>query len=241
MFKLIITPIFLFLLHGCMTDATTEQLENISDTIPPKLRLMGRTHDTAYLFCNYIDPGAVMLDEHTKKERCMDMKDIEIKGEVDTRIQGAYLLSYTGKDSVGNKSAALTRTVHVVENGAGFLYGPYEVAYTCTAVIRGTFTPTITSDTYVANAKPFYRNYSFELDRMKVGPEFIKPETYLADNLINASFFSTMFDFKSSCSGTLSAAKNSFTLETVAYQYNPAINYFCKNVYTQVKLREIKK
>jgi hypothetical protein len=209
------------------------------DTIPPVMQLVGNAVDTAYLNGNYNDPQVRLLDEVNGELRCTNIK-LETAGQVDTRFPGVYTITYTAKDDAGNAAVALTRTVHVVEGELAYLNGAYTVVCTCTAVERGSFTPTVTTETYDAAITPDSRKGCFDLNRLKVGAQFVKPNACLEGDVMQLHFYSAELHTSSSGSGTISSSKNSFTVETMVYQWSPPLNYICKSVFVQVKLPEIK-
>jgi hypothetical protein len=230
-----------FILCSCEEEEKSSWTAPVKDTIAPVIRLLGNAYDTAYLHSEYSDPSVSVIDEYAGRTNCIENMHIEIKGEVDTRFPGNYILAYTAKDDEGNEAGPVTRTVTVVENKAAFLNGGYSVTTTYTAVMRGTNTPTIGTDSYSATVMPFNRQNNFDLSVLKIGPEFVKPSTAVVGNVIEVSFFNPLFHYNCPSTGTLSPAKDSFTIETTAYQWNPPVNYKCRNVYTKLKLEEIKK
>lgn len=87
-------------------NTSTTQTQN--DTTNPEIQLIGRETMSIKLGSTFKDPGVVAQDnidgDITNK--------VKVKGEVDTSIEGTYVLTYTVKDKAGN-SASLERTVEV--------------------------------------------------------------------------------------------------------------------------------
>src|SRR5690606_8901008 len=134
-------------------ESTSYLSDQVADTIPPIIHLLGKEIDTTYLqvssttlitngvsghtwhpgnsTSDYPDPGVQVLEVIDRRWRCSDLP-VEITGNVNNKSEGMYVLNYTAKDNDGNKSATVSRTVHVVENSAAFLNGDYSVTCTCT-------------------------------------------------------------------------------------------------------------
>ncbi len=127
----------------------------------------------------------------------------------------------------------VTRTVHVVENSAGFLNGNYNVACSCTAVIAGSATTSVTADNYTASVTSGSENNSFELSMLRIGPEYVKPSSSLKGYAISMWYFNTDYHPNSSVSGTLSPTKNTFTIESKTFPYSPLMTYKCNNIYSK--------
>ena len=123
------------------------------------------------------------------------------------------------------------------EFSTSFLNGIYNVSSVCTALIPGSSNPTVSTDNYIASVSPGSNNSRFTLSKLNVGPEYVVPLTFLRGNIIDVSFNISPVDFNqnSSASGTLSASKNTFTIETKVQKLSPAIIYVCKNIYTNSK------
>lgn len=216
-FALVIASLF-----GCEQNEATDQIT------PPVIVINGNKLDTAYLNSSYDDRGASL-----EKSSCVK---INASGNVNTAITGVYYVDYDYTDTAGNMAATVTRTVHVVENKCAFLNGGYNVVCTCVAVVAGLPNPTITTTNYTATVAPAIDNNCFELSSMKIGSGYVVPfpPPSINGNSITVGFWDRDC-IPGSCSttGTLSATKNTFTLESVAYQFSPAIRYMCKNVYTK--------
>ena len=98
--------------------------------------------------------------------------------------------------------------------------------------------PLITTDNYTANVVTSgTANNKLQVSALKIATEYITPSIYLDRTLIEVSFFSPDYDSKVS-TGTLSATKNAFTIETVNYLWDASKVYKCKNVYTKIKSEE---
>jgi hypothetical protein len=229
---MILKRLSLFVLAFCFLQSCTENSENkgsglTRDTTTPVI-IIDKKIDTAYLNANYDNPKAAILHRGT----CLDVK---ISGTVNTSSLGTYYLDYDFTDETGNMAATVTKTVHVVKNDLEFLHGKYDVVCTCTAVLAGSPTPTITITNYTASVLPYSANNRFELVQLKIGSDNVIPfPLILNGNLINVSFYHRDYvGANSTSSGTLSPTKNTFTIESMAYKLDPAIKYNCKNVYTK--------
>lgn len=87
------------------------------DNNPPVITILGsnpmnhcilETDDTI-IYLEYIDPGATAIDEEDG-----DISDkINTTINVNTEVEGTYMVSYTVEDNAGNAAAA-TRTVDVI-------------------------------------------------------------------------------------------------------------------------------
>ncbi len=204
-----------------------EQAEIPTKIIPPVLVINGNKTDTAYLNSNYNDRGASL-----QKSGCVK---INVSGNVNTAIAGVYYVDYDYTDTAGNVAATVTRTVHVVENKCAFLNGGYNVVCTCIAVVAGAPNPTITTTNYTATVAPAMDNNCFELSWMKVGSGYVVPSPpSFCGNSITVNFWDRdCIPGSCSTSGTLSVSKTTFTIESLAYQFSPAVRFMCKNVYTK--------
>jgi hypothetical protein len=198
--------------------------------------LRGEKNDTAYLFSFYRDPGASIFEYKDSVANCYDYSLVsDVTGTVDTRLPGKYLITYNATNSVGKALAAVTRTVHVVENKAGFLNGNYLVVCTCTAVPSASSVPILSTTQYTASVNSSSVNSQFEISKLKVGPIYVVPHAPTLDgNSIHLGFYHPDFlNGNDELSGILSAAKNTFTISSMVYQYTPVIRYTCNNVYSK--------
>lgn len=249
----ILPPLIAVFLLSCREDISKVSQQPV-DSIPPVINLRGNKIDTAYLqissttliangvsgytwlpgnsTANYVDAGVTVLEEIDGQLRCSDIP-VEITGTVNNKFPGTYILYYSARDASGNKAAGLSRTVHVVENGAAFLNGNYNVACSCTAVIASSPDPTITTANYTASAVMSGRiNNSFSLSALKIGPECVIASTFLNGNTIDVGFYGPEYA-NSSTSGTLSVTKNAFIIESKVQMWSPPITYSCKNIYVR--------
>lgn len=222
---------------GCNREETNPgTFTQAYDSIPPVVNILGNKSDTTCLHFTYMDPGATVSDFLNGGIRCSDVL-ADVTGRVNTEVPGVYFLKYSAVDVAGNTADTVTRTVHVVENRAGFLTGIYNVVCTCTATIRGTAIPTVTTENYIAAVSSERRNGSFTLSALRIGPEKVSPSTFLSGNSIQVFYYFSPADYhSSSLSGTLSATKNTFTIETKILKWTPSITYACRNVYTNSKV-----
>jgi hypothetical protein len=222
-------------LWNCEQEETkTDATAPASDTVSPVIAIIGKKIDTAYLYAAYQDQGAGVLDDKDGIRTCTDFTlGSEITGSVNTRLPGTYFLNYNASDAAGNPLATVTRTVHVVENSAGFLNGNYNVISSCTAVIAGSSNPTVTTENYTATVTSGIVNDGFELSMLKIGTEYVTHWTSLKGNAIDVRYFSLDYHQSSTASGTLSATKNTFTIESKAYLISSPLTYQCENIYTK--------
>lgn len=219
-----------------MDDAARKTIEE-KDTIPPIISRMAARIDTAYLNTTYKSSEIEALDEVNGVLRCTNIP-VRISGTPDTRFPGTYVLTYNATDHAGNEAVPVEFTVHVVENPAGFLSGSYNVISTC-STISGVSVESVGTETYIANVETGTKGGEFFLSALKIGPEYVAHSTTLRGHAIDVSYFSTSYHTASSATGTLSASKNSFTIDAKAYQFYPAVKYLCRNVYTkQLVLKE---
>jgi len=200
---------------------------------PVTIKLYGKPVDTAYLNANYEYPFAYVTGDGISGDYGVYAK---MTGKVNTSKLGTYYLDYDYTDEKGHPAASITRTVHVVVNSASILNGSYNAVCTCTKEVTGATNPTLTTDTYTAKVSSLNTNNRFELINLKIGSEYVIPITTLKDNSISIDFYRHV---GSLASGTLSAAKNTFTIETTVYETSN-ITYKCKNVYRKNELVEIK-
>ena len=211
-----------------VTSLTRCEKETNTDVAPEIF--IGEKTDTAFLNTSYVAAPVEMLGYG----ECVP---VEITGRVNTAVVGTYYLDYDYTDTKGNKSATVTRTVHVVENRAALLNGNYNAVCTCTAVsadiTKGASKPTITTSNYTAAVSSYTLNDHFNLVPLKIGSEYVVPFATLHGNSISAGFYHRNFVVGDNSSGTLSPEKNTFTIETTNYQMSPPIKYHCKNVFTK--------
>jgi hypothetical protein len=204
----------------------------VTSIISPVIQLEGKTVDTTYLYAPYKDPGAGVLADVNGQLRCSCIP-VEITGTVKTQLPGTHFLDYDAMDASGNRAATVTRTVHVVENSAGFLNGVYDVVCSCTTVAAGSTTSAATTKSYVAVVSTGEVNNSFRLVALDIGSEEVVPWTFLKGNSIEVSYFNAEYDLHSILSGTLSPAKNTFTIDSKVSKYSPVLMYTCKNIFTK--------
>jgi hypothetical protein len=233
-FKLVIVSLLVVLtsLQGC-DDGMKEYV-----ALPPDscfLALEGNKFDTAYMFVNYMDPGATVNKYLNGMITCPEnIIWANVSGSVNTNIPGKYILRYSANDSLGNPLAPLSRTVNVVENSSSFLSGLYKVACTCTA-ISGSNKPIITSENYTAVVNPASGRGHFQLITLNIGAEHVIPQASLSGTAIGVGYFSANYHYPNcTSSGTLSPSKNTFTIETKFQRYSPNTIFYCKNVYSKL-------
>ena len=242
-------------LLSCTPQVKESQVsQQLTDTVAPVIHLVGAEADTTYLQSSsstliangvsgytwlpgnsnteYDDPGVRILDERDGVLHCTDLRP-EITGYVNTRSPGRYYLNYRATDEAGNTSATLTRTVHVLTNSTASLSGIYNAVCTCSTVIAGFLKPTVTTHTYLTAVSPGAFKNRFDVGALKIGPGDVVPSMFLTGNAISVSFYLSQADFdcNTTATGTLSAAKNSFTIESTVRKWSPVITYHCVNVY----------
>lgn len=255
-YGLFVVMMVLFSCEPKMENANS--IRRTRDTISPVIRLIGAEVDTTYLQVSsstliangvssytwlpgssdteYDDPGVSILDERDGVLQCTDIRP-EITGRVNTRSPGVYYLNYKASDEAGNTSATLTRTVHVFANSTASLSGIYTAACTCSTIIAGSLKPTVTTHTYLTAVSPGVFKNSFDAGILNIGPTDVIPSMFLSGNAISVSFYLSPADFDCNTTviGTLSAAKNSFTIESTVRKWSPVITYHCVNVFERSK------
>jgi hypothetical protein len=216
-------------MDGAGAGKTESVPEVITYTIEP-----GRSwEDTAYLYSDYWDPGARVVVYVNDMPTCREAGFApEVTGSVNTRLPGTYYLTYSAADNSGKALPALTRTVHVVENKAGFLGGRYNVACSCTAVAVGAHNSIVTAGNYTAVVIPGSPDHHVRLMTLYTGSEYVIADAFLTGSRIEAGFFSPDY-LNIDLSGTLSDDKNTFTIESKIQAHSPATIYWCRNVYTR--------
>jgi hypothetical protein len=221
---------------SCQGNESYYGQEVIQDTIPPIIRLIGYKVDTAYLYSEYKDPGAEIYDYKGGVRSCNDATLVtEVEKNINNRLPGTYLIQYKGYDSLGYPLAVATRTVIMMENSSTFLNGDYNVACTCTAIAQGSSQPSIAIGNYTVAITPSHIRNRINLSALEVGSEVIVPEVSLEGNTFNVWFWSPDLVqlSESANSGVIALDRNSFTLQTAARPYQPAVTYHCKNVFTK--------
>ncbi len=224
---------FIYFLLIVFATLSCEQ-EEINPVIPlPEIVIQGNPIDTAYLYTTYNDPGANYFEDNN--DRWVNdgdfIKVTDVSGVVDTKLPGTCYLKYNAKNSEGKTLATVTRTIHVIENPTAFLNGNYNVACTCTTTAGPISTSS--SQNYTASVWPNPGKNYFDLMFLNIGAEKIVPITSLSGNSITIHHWSPDYDNSSSASGTLSATKNSFTIDTKFHRYTPRVTYTCRNIYTR--------
>lgn len=207
------------------------------DLLKPIIILQGEKMQVVYQHAVYHDPGAYISGGNGR--RACAYQPAEVNGTVDVNVPGYYLLIYTAVDDSGSVAAPATRTVHVVENPVNFLSGVYNVACSCTAIAASSES-CVTSDNYIAAVLPGSGCKEFDINRLKIGHEFVTPFAARLDCMsISLRYFGHDFHPSGASSGTLSVSKNSFTIDTRSLQLYPAEKYgtifHCRNVYENSK------
>lgn len=234
-FKIYTIP-FLLLLISLMSCDNTEATDASANKSYTEIAIEGKKVDTAYMFVPYADQGAT-VKSYTDGiiNNCPELIIwASVAGSVNTNIPGTYILNYTADDSLGAPLAPVSRTVHVVENSSNFLNGLYAVSCTCTAA-SGPKKPIITTENYTAVVNPASGRGHFQLVPLNIGAEQIIPQASLSGTNISVGYFSANYHYPNSIAGgTLSPAKNSFTIETEFQRYSPATMFYCRNIYEKL-------
>ncbi len=232
--------VFLFplLMFSCELIEDTDLIaSNRKDSIPPVLQLNGEALDTAYLFTDYVDPGVKLLDEKAGDLFIYKEGKVETSGEVNMRLPGSYVITYSAKDAAGNFALPITRTVNVVENSTTFLNGNYSVVCSCTVLPQGSNTPSLVSSTYTAAVLSSPRRDNFQISRLNLGPVNVMPGAQLNGSDISLEYYDRDLNYTDGSEevfkNTLSPSKTSFTLETKVMPWSPLVSYHCKNVFTK--------
>ena len=87
-------------------------LTSVVDHKGPEIRLQGDKDITVDLGTKYTDPGIKSVVDNSDGK--LNVKDVTIKGKVDTSKVGVYEINYIAFDSLNNKTI-VTRTVTVVQ------------------------------------------------------------------------------------------------------------------------------
>lgn len=179
--------------------------------------------DTAFLNTFY-------NSETVEVEPC---EGVTVTGKVNTSRLGTYYLDHDYTDAFGNRAATVTRTVHVIQNPAEFLNGFYEVVCTCTITQNESPKTTTLTENYTARISSSPLKDHFELVSLKINSEYAIPVSSLHGNDIQIGFYRNT-DAKNS--GTLSASKQSFTIDTESGGGKPDSKYVCKNSFKKTDL-----
>lgn len=209
---------------------------NVQDPVKPfspEIKIIGRLIDTAYLLADYEDRGAEYLFDSSASLDCTRYRMAGIKtGSVNTRITGTYYITYYADDIRGNPIAPQTRTVHVVENEAGFLNGSYDVSFSQTITPVGSKDGTISSASYTALITTASENKHFKLYTLNIGPEKLPQDVYVGHDTLEFSHFNVYYA-SLSIGGKLDRSRNSFSVETTVYPFSPKVVYKCTSVFTK--------
>ena len=195
------------------------EVGTVKSTVAPVIYI-SKMVDTAYL-------NTLYNSETVEVEPC---EGVTVTGKVSTSKLGTYYLDYDYTDTYGNHSATVTRTVHVVENPLEFLNGSYDVVCSCTISENSSSkTSTLTENYKASISSSPLKNY-FELVSLKINSEYAIPISSLYGNDINVSFYRNTI---AKTSGTLSASKTSFTIDTEVGDDQKGSRYICKNCFTK--------
>jgi hypothetical protein len=207
-----------FLFCSCeVFESERSSVDFFRDTIPPVI-FIEMPVDTAYLYTIYNANDVRVLDNSKGNVRC-NGTPLKVSGDLNINLAGTYYLHYDATDESGNAAATVTRTVHVVENRSAFLNGSYDVACSCTTTSTGTNTQTINSVTFQAEVYSEPVNGFFKIISVFVGRDHVAVSTRLYDSLFDIGFLNPDYHNGSRGTGTLSTDKNSFLIETVAYNF----------------------
>lgn len=197
-----------------------------------EIQLIGKKTDTTFLNGDYKDEGAYLI--YHKNERSF-RDEIKGKGSVNTASLGTYYIDYDFTDSLGNHSATVTRTVHVIEHRYTYLNGLYDVACSCTITSNESGKTELLASTYTAEVSSSSNKDDILIKYLRVGPEDLQPYTTLIGDTIIMNYYSR--DLQSSNGnngkGYLMPDKNSFVVFSLARPYAAKKTYQCKNVFTK--------
>lgn len=226
--------LILVLLSSCgLTEARADHAlpdrEEITYAIEP-----GSSEDMACLYADYQDPGATIVVYVNGMRTCRDAAFVpDVYGWVNTRLPGTYSLTYTATDPSGKPVSAVTKTVHVMANSAGFLNGNYDVTCDCTVTASGSPGHTLTTVSYTAASASGSRDRQFKLSLLNIGADYGVSDAVLVGNTIGPGFcFSPDYQV-TYLSGALSDAKTTFTISSLVHRYTPQTIYRCQNIYTR--------
>lgn len=199
----------------------------------PQIRMHGRAKDTAYLYSEYHDPGAVYANGSVAIENCSRYYvAAHADGTVNTHITGTYFITYAATDSLGQPLAPVTRTVQVIESKVGFLNGIYNVAFNGTVTSRATKTTSIVAGTYTALVKTNGSNRCFDIYTLNLGSEMLGVGGCLWEDSLDLGFWTPDY-LKTDLVGNMSTSRNTFTVESTVYPYAVNSVYRFQNVFTK--------
>jgi len=119
---------------GGNNTATATRTVNVVDTTAPVITLTGANPITVILGSTFTDPGA------TASDSCAGSFAATASGTVNTNAVGSYTITYNASDPSGNPAVAVTRTVKVIYNFAGF-FSPVSNMPTLNSVNAGRAVP----------------------------------------------------------------------------------------------------
>lgn len=228
---------FAILTTRCNEPSNQEAYYKNADTLLPILRLKGNPIDTAYVLVPYVDEGVSINKFNSCYWNSDENTQIETTGRVDVTVPGTYTLTYNATNAKGYKAKTVTRIVHVVDNPNGFLSGVYNVACTCTASLKGTTTPTISTSNYTAiitpkNTPNLYqtKNY-FEISTFQIGDKTILPQLTVSGNTLHLNFYDRDYHWNHDNIGIVSPSKDEFTITLSTIKWTPVTNFTCTNVF----------
>lgn len=185
---------------------------------------------------DYEDDAPTVLDDINGEMRCAELS-LVTTGSVNNKTVGEYTLTYNAEDAAGNKAKPVTKKVRIVENDINFLSGNYSVTCSCTKQLKNSDKTVLSTEHYTTSllSSPALNN-EFNLSHLKVADYYVKPFSIrVKDTKLEVHFYDPAFDLSSNSStGTLSASKSTFTIESTGYLYSPVTKYTCKNSFTKI-------
>ena len=104
-----VTLSYAFFDAGAALTVQVDRQVKVVDTLPPQVKLTGESHIRHPLGRSYEDSGSVALDLFEGSLQ------VDVEGEVTVDKPGNYFLTFVAKDSSGNQSEPIIRTITVVK------------------------------------------------------------------------------------------------------------------------------
>jgi hypothetical protein len=209
---------------------STQNPDEITDTTPPVITLIGDNLVTVEVGSTYVDAGATATDN---KDASVT---VTTTGTVNTNFASSYTISYNASDAAGNAAATVTRTVNVTSvatidtdkpdylptdyvlvTGSGWLPGE-TVKLDFHETLIDLFQQTFTYDV-VADSEGNIRDIQYLIELRHLGASFVLTATGLTSGLTAQTTFT---DAKSAnlTSIVLSGSPTGFTFAPGTYTYN---------------------
>jgi hypothetical protein len=215
----------ILLFTACKKEETKnpETPVNTADQTAPVITLKGKKNDTISLQTTFMDAGATAIDDKDGDISAF----IIVSGSVNTNVTGDYVKEYNVRDGAGNIAVKATRQIRV-KNDVDYLNGSYTVACNCQTIEPGVSTLQNNTNYTASVVASATINNSFNVSSLHNGNTtgaFI-----LSASALNVSGFNP----PGSISGTVSASKTTFTMNSLTYDVSyPSRSFQCTNIYTK--------